>query len=111
MKFLVWILILAALGYLVYSVTLKPISGEMRTVRSLEKEYGRAADRYIASIRQAGEPGFAVIADPDFAERKVRDVRQKVEALMKNMQDSKAYARAKTLYAKIQNFCKLNQIE
>jgi hypothetical protein len=111
MKFLVWVLILAALGYLVYSVTLKPVSGEVGTVRSLEREFNKSMDRYIAAIRQAGEPGMPILADPEFAERKVKDVRGEVEALLKNLQDPKARARATRLYAKIQNFCKVNQID
>lgn len=111
MKRIVWVLILAALGYVVYSATLKPISGEMRSVRSLEKEFNRSVDRYITSMRQAGEPGLTVIADPEFAERKVKDVRGEVEELMKNMQDQRAFDRARALHTKIQNFCRINQIE
>ncbi|OGD20443.1 MAG: hypothetical protein A2W03_01875 [Candidatus Aminicenantes bacterium RBG_16_63_16] len=111
MKALVWILILAALGYLVYSLTLKPLAGELGDVRTLEKEFNRAADRYITSLRQAGEPGLTVIADPEFAERKVSDVRQQAAELLKSLQDPKALARARILQAKIENFCKINQID
>lgn len=111
MKYIIWILILAALGYLVYTLAFKPVTGEMGAVRSLENEFNRSADRYIMSIRQAGEPGMPIIADPEFAERKVKDVREEVAELMKTMQNPKAFARARALYAKVQNFCKLNQIE
>jgi len=110
-KALVWILILAALGYLVYSLTLKPLAGELGQVRSLEKQFNRATDRYIVALRQAGEPGLTVIADPEFAERQVKAVRQRAAELLKSLQDPKAQARARALQAKIENFCKINQID
>jgi hypothetical protein len=111
MKVLVWILILAALGYLVYSLALKPLTGELSGVRSLEKEFNRAADRYITSMRQAGEPGLTVIADPEFAERKVKEVRQRAAELLKSLREPKVKARARALQAKIDNFCRINQID
>ena len=86
MKRVVWIVILGALGYFVYTLAIKPLSGELGEVRSLEKEFNRAADRYITSLRQAGEPGLTVIADPEFAERKVKDVRQQAAELLKSFQ-------------------------
>lgn len=111
MKRVVWIVILGALGYFVYTLAIKPLSGELGEVRSLEKEFNRAADRYITSLRQAGEPGLTVIADPEFAERKVKDVRQQAAELLKSFQDPKALARARALQARIENFCKINQID
>ncbi len=111
MKSVVWLLIFAAAGYLVYTLTLKPMAGELSEVRSLEKEFNRATDRYITSMRQAGEPGLAVIADPEFAERKVKEVLQKARELPKKLQDPRAIARARALEAKIENFCKLNKID
>jgi hypothetical protein len=110
-KAVVWILILAALGYLVYSLVLKPLTGELAEVRSLEKAFNRATDRYITALRQAGEPGLTVIADPEFAERKVKEVRQQTAELVKSLQEPKAVERARALQAKIENFCKINQID
>jgi hypothetical protein len=111
MKTIIWILILAAVGYLVYSYTLKPLAGELGDVRVLEKVFNRATDRYITSMRQAGEPGLTVIADPEFAERKVKEVRQQAVELVKTLHDPRAIARAQALQAKIDNFCKINQID
>ena len=111
MKALIWIVILAAVGYVVYSYAVKPLAGELGAVRTLEKDFNRATDRYIASLRQAGEPGLAVIADPEFAERKVKEVRQRAAELLKSLQDPKAKARARLLQAKIENFCRINKID
>jgi flagellar biosynthesis regulator FlbT len=110
-KTVVWILILAALGYLVYTLTLKPLAGEMGDVRTLEKEFNLDTDRYISSLRQAGEPGMPILSDPEFAERKVKEVRQRVAELLKSLREPKAQARARALQAKIDNFCKINQID
>lgn len=111
MKALVWLLILGALGYLAYTLAVKPVTGEEAAVRQLERVFNHAADRYITAIRQAGEPGLAVIADPDFAERKVKEVRQQVVDLLKSVQDPKARARALALQEKIETFCKTNAID
>jgi len=110
-KALVWILILGAIGYGVYTLALKPLSGELGEVRSLEKVYSRAADRYITSARQAGEPGLIVIADLDFAESKIKEARQKAGELVSSLREPKAQERARALLAKIENFCKINQID
>jgi hypothetical protein len=110
-KSVIWILILGALGYFIYSTTLKPLTGELAEVRTLEKTFNHAADRYITSIRQAGEPGLTVIADPDFAERKVKEMRQLAGELFESLQEPKAKERARVLLAKIENFCKVNQID
>jgi hypothetical protein len=110
-KTLVWILILAAVGYLAYSVAVKPLAGELGEVRSLEKTFSHAVDRYITAMRQAGEPGLTVIADPEFAERKVKEMRQRAAELTNSLQEPKALARARALQAKIDNFCKINQID
>jgi hypothetical protein len=111
MKWIAWILILAALGYLVYTLAFKPVTGELGAVRDLEREFTRSAERYLASLRQAGEPGMVVLADLEFAEKKVKDVRQQVIELMKNLKDPKAIARCWTLENKILEFCKRNQID
>ncbi len=111
MKNVVWILILAAAGYLAYSVALKPLAGELGEVRSLEKVYNQAVDRYITSMRQAGEPGLIVLADPEFAERKIREARTKADELVKSLREPRAIERAKALRAKIEDFCRTNQID
>ena len=54
-------------------------------------------------MRQAGEPGLVVIADPEFAERQVSDVRQRTAELIKSLQDPKAIARARALLARYED--------
>jgi hypothetical protein len=109
-KKFIWLIIIAAAGYLAYTHFFQ-ISPEENLVRNLEKEFQAATDNYIASMRQAAEPGLAVISDPEKAEMEVKAVRKKLQELMKTLTDEKAIARAQELEGKIQNFCQRNDIE
>jgi len=62
MKQLVWLAILGALAYFGYIHLIQTSSPEESSVRSLEKEFQRATDRYISAMRQAGEPGIVILA-------------------------------------------------
>ena len=77
----------------------------------MEREFKRATDRYITAMRQGGEPGLIILADPETAERMVKDVRPKLQALMKTLTDKKAIARAQDLESHILDFCKRHQID
>jgi hypothetical protein len=111
MKQLVWVAVLGLLAYAGYSYVLKPRSAEESRVHQLEKEFQRASERYISSMRQGGEPGIVILADPETAERMVKDVRPKLQDLMKTLTDEKAIARARKLENQIENFYRRNQID
>jgi len=111
MKRLVWLVILGGLVYLGYNYIVQTGNSEVAQVRRLEREFRRATDRYINSMRQAGEPGIVILADPETAERMVKDVRPKLQELMKTLTEKKAIDRAKTLETQILTFMKRNQIE
>ncbi len=111
MKRLVWLAIFGVVAYLGYTYLIQTSSPEESSVRSLEKEFQRATDRYINSMRQAGEPGIVILADPETAERMVKDVRLKLQESMKTLSNEKAIARAKKLESQILNFCERNQID
>jgi hypothetical protein len=110
MKKLVWLLILGGLAYLVYNKVVVPNEQE-EAVRHLEKEFQRATDRYIESMRGAGEPGIVILADPETAEKMVKAVRPKLRELKKTLTDEKAIARAQKLENQIDTFYKRNQID
>jgi len=111
MKQLVWLAILGVLAYAGYMYILQPRSPEESEVRHLEKEFQRSTERYISSMRQAGEPGIVILADPETAERMVKEVRPKLQELMKRLTDDKAVARARKLDSQILNFYERNQID
>jgi hypothetical protein len=111
MKRLAWLLILGILAYLGYRHFIQTTSSEVAQVRSLEREFRRATDRYISSMRQAGEPGIVILADPETAERMVKDVRPKLQELMKTLTEEKAIARARELQNEVLTFFERHQIE
>lgn len=111
MKRLTWLIILGVIAYLGYSNFVRTVSSEEAQVRDLEREFRRATDRYISSMRQAGEPGLVILADPETAERMVKEVRPKLIELMKTLTEEKAVARAQELENQILTFYKRNQID
>jgi Tfp pilus assembly protein PilO len=111
MKTFIWLLILAVAAFLGYQYYLKSISEEERQVRQLEKEFKRATDRYVSAMREAGEVGLVVIADPETAINKVKEVREKLRELMSKLTEEKAVARARALEDQILNFCRRNEID
>jgi pilus assembly protein TadC len=111
MKRLAWLVILGVLAYLGYSHFIRTTSSEEAQVRELEREFRRATDRYISSMRQAGEPGLVILADPETAERMVKDVRPKLQELMKTLTEEKAVARAQKLENLILTFFERHQID
>jgi hypothetical protein len=111
MKSFVWLAVLGVLAYAGYTYFVQPRSAEELQVRHLEKEFQRATERYISSMRQAGEPGIVILADPETAERMVKDVRPKLQELVKKLTGEKAIDRARKLESQILNFYKRNQID
>jgi len=110
MKKIIWLLIIAAVGYVAYT-HFSQVSPEEKMVRSLEKEFHTATQNYIAANRQAAEPGLAAITDPEKAEKEVKEVRTNLQKLMPTLTDEKAIARARELESKIRTFCQRNDID
>jgi hypothetical protein len=111
MKRLIWLVILGGLGYLAYAQYVRTTSGEVAQVRHVEKEFRRATDRFISAMRGAGEPGLVVLADPETAVGMVKDVRLKLQELMKTLTEEKAIDRAQKLEDQILTFFHRNEIE
>jgi hypothetical protein len=111
MRFLIWVVILAVVAFLVYNHFFKAQSVEEDQVKQVEKEFNQSVDRYITAMREVGEPGVVVIAEPEFAIKKVQEVRLRLTELMKNLKEEKAIARAQKLETRIREFCSKNEID
>jgi len=111
MKRLVWLVILGVVAYVGYIYFVRTISPEENRVRELEREFKRSTDRYIAAMRQGGEPGLVILADPETAEKMVKDVQPKLQELMKSLTEKKAIARAQALKSQLLTFLERNQIQ
>jgi hypothetical protein len=111
MKRLIWLIVLGVIAYLGYNRFIRSTSAEVAQVRNLEGEFRRATDRYINAMRQAGEPGIVILADPETAERMVREARRRLLDLMETLTDEKAIDRAQELEDQILTFCRRHQID
>jgi len=111
MKRLVWLLVLAAVGYLAYLQFYPRPTVEERQVRELEKVFDGAIRAFVGASRQMGEPGMAAIADPEAAIEKIKEVEKKLAELMGNLQEEKALTKAEELEAKIKEFYRKNEIK
>lgn len=111
MKRFIWILIVAALGYLAYIYFVRTRSEEVSQVQQLEKHFRRGTDRYINAMRQGGEPGLVILSDPERAENMLKDVRIRLQELMRTLTEEKAIARAQKLENQILTFFERHEIE
>jgi hypothetical protein len=111
MKYLIWIIILAMAGFLIYHFYFRQQSDEEAQVTALEKVYRSAEEQYVASARQMGTPGLVVIADPEIAIKKIKDIQERLTILKKNLKEQTAIARARRLEEKIAFFCTKNEID
>jgi hypothetical protein len=111
MKRFVWLVIFVVLGYLAYTQYVRTQSGEVAQVRQMEREFRRGTDRFISAMRGAGEPGLVVLADPETAIKMLKDLRVRLQDLMKTLTEEKAIDRAQKLESQILTFFKRNEIE
>lgn len=111
MKYLIWLIILALAGFLIFHYLIRPASAEEAEVKQLEKVFRSAQDQYVASVRQMGTPGMAATADPESAVNKVKQVRERLAALKKDLTEKTAIVRARRLEQQINDFCTKNEID
>ncbi len=111
MKKLIWLVILGLIGYAAYSKLVRPASEEVSQVRELEREYRRGTNRFISSMRSAGEPGLVILADPETAIRMLRNIRRRLQELMGRLTEEEAIVRAQALENEILTFFRLHEIE
>ncbi|MEW5899833.1 MAG: hypothetical protein AB1715_00035 [Acidobacteriota bacterium] len=111
MKTLVWIFVIGLVAFFVYDRFIRPGSQEESQVRALERDFNHATDRFISAMRGGGEPGFAVITDPETAARSVREIRRKVTELIGTLTEEAAIAKAQKLEARIIEFCQRHEID
>jgi hypothetical protein len=111
MKRLIWLVILGVLGYLGYTQYVRWSSPEIAQVRQLEREFRRGTDRFISAMRGAGEPGLVVLADPETAEKMIKDIRVRLLQLMEKLTEEKAISRAQKLEDQILTFLRRHEID
>jgi len=111
MKKLIWIVILAAVGYFAYTQFFPRLSEEEKQVQELEKTFYSGTKAFVGASSQMGEPGMAAIADPEAAVDKIKEVERRLAGLKQSLTEEAAQARAEALQGKIQNFYEKNEIK
>lgn len=110
MRKLIIFIIILVLGYFAFDFYIKSNTPEIKIVRTLEKEFHRAVDKYITAMKQVAEPGLVVISEPERAENQIKEVRAKLQEIIVTLTEEKAIERARKLEAEIKTFCEKNQI-
>lgn len=111
MKKLVWLIILALVGYFVYTQFFKPLSDEEKEVKALEGRFAKGQSQYLQSLRQMGSLGLDATADADDAIGAMKTVRKELFALKGNLTEAEALVRAEELESRINEFFEKNDIK
>jgi gas vesicle protein len=110
MRVLIWILIIAVIGFLAYNYFYSTSSEEEKQVKDLEKRFNTAVEQYVRAVRTTAEIAMATVSDSDEAVRKVKKVKKELEELKKRLKEEDALTRVKKLEEKIMEFYSRNEI-
>jgi hypothetical protein len=106
-KAILIILLIAAAAFLIYRQTHPPLSAEEMLVRAVEDRFTAASSRFMGNA--AG--GLAVGLDSaEAAVVEVQKTRSELARLRRTLTENKAIIRAEALKAKIDEFCRKNDI-
>jgi hypothetical protein len=101
------IVLIALAAFLIYRQVHPPASAEELKVRAVEDRFTAASSRFMGNA--AG--GLAVGLDSaEAAVVEVQKVRSELGRLMETLKEDKAIARAEALKAKVDEFCRKNDI-
>ena len=107
MKALIWIVILALLGFAAYYYFFS-FTEEEKAVKALEKEFKIAVGNFIRAGRMTATTGMGT--DIEGAIRKVKKARKDLAELKPTLLEEAAIERAEKLEAEIENFYKSNDL-
>jgi AmiR/NasT family two-component response regulator len=101
------ILLIAIAAFFIYKQTRPPVSDEELAVKAVEERFIAASSKFMG----AASGGLAVGLDAaEAAVVEVREVRNELARLRKTLTEDKAIARADALVAKVDEFCRKNDI-
>lgn len=110
MKVLIWILILAVIGFLAYNLFFKSLSDEEKQVKELEDRFNTALSQFVRAVRTTAEIAMATTSDAEEAIRRVKQVKIDLEQLRKQLKEDASIKRAQKLEEKIKEFYKKNEL-
>jgi pyridoxal biosynthesis lyase PdxS len=110
MRAVVIILILAIVGFLVYTQFFS-LTEEEKMVKAVENEFDEAVGNFLRAGRTMAGTGLDTTSDVDDAVRKIRKADKELQELMTRLTEESAKKRAEKLKNKIKTFTTKNDID
>jgi hypothetical protein len=110
MRAFIIVIILAVIGFVVYTQFFAPLSEEENEVKELEKRFSLATRLYLGAERIMGGTGVDTTSDVEEAIRSMNKARRELVRLQERLQEEAAIERAEKLEAKMKEFYKRNEI-
>ncbi len=109
-KRLLILLLIGTAGALLMRCPGGPASDEELRVKALGDGYVAAANRFLKAGRTMGGLGLDTTSDAEAAVVEIKKVRDELAALMPSLTEENAIFKAEELKAKIDEFCRKNDI-
>ena len=111
MKRLIWVLVIAIIGYIAYTQFVTPLSEEAMDVKQLEKKFNTASTDFVRAVRTASEIATVSLHSAEDAIRAIKKVKADLDSLKKRLKEEDAIKRAEKLEAKIKEFYRQNDLD
>lgn len=109
-KALLVLLLIVGAAFFIYRQTNRTDSAEMAQVDSIRERYAVVVNKFLSATGRAGALGLDTLADSDTAASQVLKLRAELAQLRKTLTKETAIGKADALAAKIEYFCKKNNI-
>ena len=109
-KTIVVLILIAAAGYFVYQQVGRTPSEEEQLVEHLSQRYAAVVNQFTSAAGRSGLVGMDTTGDTESAVTALKKVRSELEALRAKLTEDRASRKADELLAKIEYFCKKNDI-
>lgn len=110
MRAIVIILIVAVIGFLVYTAFFS-LTEEEKMVKALEDEFDDAVGNFLRAGRTMAGTGLDTTSDVDDAVRKIKKTEKELQELMSRLTEDAAKEKAEKLKGKIKEFSLKNDID
>ena len=110
MRILIWIIVLAVIGFFAYNYFHSALSEEEKQVKELEKKFNAGVEQYVRAVRTTAEIAMATLSDSDDAVRKVKNVKKELEELKNRLKEEDALKKAEKLEERISEFYRKNEL-
>jgi hypothetical protein len=100
-----------AVGAFLFACTRGPVSDEELRIKAIGDGFTAAASDFVKASRTMGGLGLDTTSDAESAVVEIKKIRDELAGLMKALTEERAVRKAEELKAKIDDFCRKNDIE